>query len=47
MKKSADKNDERRWCSGERSVLVCGDSREALKSIESNSVDLIATDPPY
>lgn len=27
--------------------LICGNALEKLKSIESNSVDLIVTDPPY
>ena len=27
--------------------LVCGDCIEVLKTIPDNSIDLIATDPPY
>ena len=31
----------------EQSVLYCGDCRELLKSVESESVSLIVTSPPY
>jgi len=27
--------------------IICGDSREELKQFEDNSIDCIATDPPY
>jgi len=27
--------------------IICGDSKEKLKEIEDNSIDMIATDPPY
>lgn len=29
------------------SQILLGDSRELLKTIPSNSVDFMATDPPY
>ena len=27
--------------------VICGDAREALKSLPDASVDLVVTDPPY
>lgn len=30
-----------------RLKLICGDALEKLKTVESNSIDLIVTDPPY
>jgi site-specific DNA-methyltransferase (adenine-specific) len=34
------------WALGEH-LLVCGDSTEAVANVESGSVQLLATDPPY
>lgn len=31
----------------ETSKLLLGDSIDELKKLEDNSVDLVATDPPY
>jgi len=30
-----------------KTEILLGDSREVLKKIESNSIDLIVTSPPY